>query len=354
MKRSWLRTLQFLLHNGNGVLSLPGLMRRRGSNKVAPAPPETSSLPQKSTSDATQEAFAVTKEYRQRWGQDAFQSLSSVAFREADADGSGLIDRAELKATLGKVRVNIPDAQVAEIFDKYDKDNSGFISEEEWHTLLGDLLDGKLTLNGGEKRANGRTPHETGLKTSASANSLTLEAKLRCLLAEHSEVSSNEFLKKCQSAAASASKAAAAGGAAAASSAKQQKALPPPPMLPEFAAIHGELSTALEAHHIDRSRQHSLPPALEKFPTILKEPSVKAAAAQLDTLELAVANNPTDERALKALRDQLTVCEKATVAAIDRRLLAPGTLPACENVSAAAQLEAARRSSRRFPWTLCC
>ena len=50
-------------------------------------------------------AFGITKDYRARWGEDAFRSLASVAFKEADVDGSGLIDLSELRATLAKVRV---------------------------------------------------------------------------------------------------------------------------------------------------------------------------------------------------------------------------------------------------------
>ena len=39
----------------------------------------------------------------------------------------------------------VPDDEVAQVLQKYDADASGTISEDEWHTLLGDLLDGTLT-----------------------------------------------------------------------------------------------------------------------------------------------------------------------------------------------------------------
>ena len=51
----------------------------------------------------------------------------------------------ELKATLSKVRIVLSDDEVAQVLQKYDADASGTISEDEWHTLLGDLLDGTLT-----------------------------------------------------------------------------------------------------------------------------------------------------------------------------------------------------------------
>ena len=91
-------------------------------------------------------AFSVTAEYRERWGEDAFRSLSSVAFNEADADQSGTMELIELKETLKKVRISLTDEEVARVMARYDHDKSGTINEDEWHRLLGDLLDGSLML----------------------------------------------------------------------------------------------------------------------------------------------------------------------------------------------------------------
>lgn len=87
-------------------------------------------------------AFGITKEYRQRWGDDAFRALSTVAFKEADADASGYLDMRELRTTLAKVRVRLTEDEAAEIIEHYDIDGNGRLSEEEWHGLLGDLIDG--------------------------------------------------------------------------------------------------------------------------------------------------------------------------------------------------------------------
>ena len=103
------------------------------SSKVAPSPNVAA-------------AFGVTAEYRAKWGEEAFRSLSSVAFAEADADKSGTMDLSELKATLSKIRIELSDAEVAQVLKRYDDDASGTISEAEWHRLLGDLLDGTLSL----------------------------------------------------------------------------------------------------------------------------------------------------------------------------------------------------------------
>ena len=109
-------------------------------HKVEPAPP----APPTAAANVAA-AFGVTKDYRDRWGEEAFRALSSVAFAEADADKSGVMELGELKATLSKVRIVLSDDEVAQVLQKYDADASGTISEDEWHTLLGDLLDGTLT-----------------------------------------------------------------------------------------------------------------------------------------------------------------------------------------------------------------
>ena len=62
-------------------------------------------------------AFGITKEYRERWGKDAFRALSSVAFKEADADASGFINLTELRTTLAKVRVTITEDEAVEVIE---------------------------------------------------------------------------------------------------------------------------------------------------------------------------------------------------------------------------------------------
>ena len=59
--------------------------------------------------------FGVASNFRKAHGEAAFSVLARTAFTEADTDGSGRIDVAELRSTLGKLGMSLTDAQSAAI-----------------------------------------------------------------------------------------------------------------------------------------------------------------------------------------------------------------------------------------------
>ena len=85
-------------------------------HKVEPAPP----APPTAAANVAA-ALGVTKDYRDRWGEEAFRALSSVAFAEADADKSGVMELVNQgNAIQGTDR--FIDDEVAEVLQKYDAD----------------------------------------------------------------------------------------------------------------------------------------------------------------------------------------------------------------------------------------
>ena len=103
-------------------------------------------------------AFGITRDYRQRWGNEAFRALSSVAFREADVDTSGTLEASELRATLAKVQITLTADECAEVLKQYDDDHNGRLDESEWHALLSDLLDGNLDPTGKSRHGSASVP----------------------------------------------------------------------------------------------------------------------------------------------------------------------------------------------------
>jgi hypothetical protein len=99
------------------------------SNRVAPEP----------SSDTAY--FGVAKNFRKTHGEAAFMALATAAFTESDADGSGSIDKSELRGTLKKLGIRLP-GQTDAILQYYDKDGNGTIEEAEFITLVSDLIDG--------------------------------------------------------------------------------------------------------------------------------------------------------------------------------------------------------------------
>ena len=68
------------------------------------------------------------------------------AFAEADADGSGFIDQAEVRKLLAKEGLASGDeatmaAKLKEFSDTYDKDHDGKVSRQEWLTFYGNFFD---------------------------------------------------------------------------------------------------------------------------------------------------------------------------------------------------------------------
>ena len=67
--------------------------------------------------------FGVASNFRKQNGEAAFEMLARAAFTEADVDGSGCIDMAELRGTLKKMGMNLTEPQTATIVDLYDDDD---------------------------------------------------------------------------------------------------------------------------------------------------------------------------------------------------------------------------------------
>ena len=82
-------------------------------------------------SDGSKGAFGVARNFRQTHGEDAFQSMARAAFLEADKDGSGVLDKTELRATLKSCGIHLT-GQTAAILAHYDSNQSGLIEEDEF------------------------------------------------------------------------------------------------------------------------------------------------------------------------------------------------------------------------------
>ena len=89
--------------------------------------------------------FGVASNFRKTHGEAAFELLARTAFTEADADGSGCIDTSELQATLGKMGMQLTDAQTAAVVRSYDDDGNHELDEGEFMRLVSDLIDGSAT-----------------------------------------------------------------------------------------------------------------------------------------------------------------------------------------------------------------
>lgn len=77
---------------------------------------------------------------------DALRAASDAVFDGIDTDGSGQIDKKELKAALTQVSqaVNLPvpsDAEIQETVNELDTDNSGTISKAEFLPLVRAILE---------------------------------------------------------------------------------------------------------------------------------------------------------------------------------------------------------------------
>ena len=81
------------------------------SNRVAPEPSSEKAF------------FGVAKNFRKTHGEAAFMALATAAFTEADTDGSGSIDKSELRETLKKLGIRLP-GQTVTILQHYDKDGN--------------------------------------------------------------------------------------------------------------------------------------------------------------------------------------------------------------------------------------
>ena len=78
---------------------------------------------------------------------EKLMAITQAVFTEADTDGSGNIDRAELKVSMAAVSqqagIDPPsDAQVDEVLKSLDTDNDGTIDVYEFKVLVKDILKG--------------------------------------------------------------------------------------------------------------------------------------------------------------------------------------------------------------------
>ena len=86
-------------------------------------------------------AFGVARDFRETHGEAAFEDLVRFTFTSADADGSGNIDKTELRATLKKLGIRLT-GQTAGVLAHYDTNQDGMIDEGEFLKLVSDLIDG--------------------------------------------------------------------------------------------------------------------------------------------------------------------------------------------------------------------
>lgn len=68
-------------------------------------------------------------------GEDAEQNLRDV-FDVFDADGSGFIDRHEMRVLMKKLAQDLTEEEIAQIIEAVDKDEDGEISFEEFKALI--------------------------------------------------------------------------------------------------------------------------------------------------------------------------------------------------------------------------
>lgn len=98
--------------------------------------------------------FGVAANFRKAYGEAAFKTLAASVFQEADKDGSGKIDTAELRSTLDNLGLKLTDAQVTEVLAVYDADGNEQLDEDEFLRLVSDLIDGSFS----DPSASGRVP----------------------------------------------------------------------------------------------------------------------------------------------------------------------------------------------------
>ncbi len=77
-----------------------------------------------------------------------FAMMVEKAFKDADKDNSGSIDRAELKEVLGKMAkdlklTEVTDDDVTAYLKKLDLDNNGTISQKEFGKLFQEMIAAK-------------------------------------------------------------------------------------------------------------------------------------------------------------------------------------------------------------------
>ena len=104
------------------------------------------SMQSRKLSQLTQTAYAsIARKFRDQYGEEAFRVLAKSAFKDADVNGSGTIDTAELRTILQSCGITIEDdGTAAAVLSFYDVDANGHIDQIEWLKIVQELLQGDI------------------------------------------------------------------------------------------------------------------------------------------------------------------------------------------------------------------
>ena len=103
------------------------------------------SMQGRSLAQLTNPAYAkIASKFRAQYGEEAFITLAKSQFKEADVDGNGTVEKAELGAVLNKCGLSLSDDELAAMLSFYDIDSNEHIDEAEWTRLVCDLLEGSF------------------------------------------------------------------------------------------------------------------------------------------------------------------------------------------------------------------
>lgn len=116
--------------DGGGQMSTTGLKGALAELKVSVTPAELHAIVLASDADNS--------------GELSFEEFSTIfeasklrsVFSEIDSDGSGQINTEELGKALDKLGYKLPKSEIAKILTKVDKDESGEVSFDEFHTFF--------------------------------------------------------------------------------------------------------------------------------------------------------------------------------------------------------------------------